>query len=172
MARMTDAQQVKQYAKMVGLHVSGNNKTGIVVGIDNGAVSWAKTFASWGDAKKYFKSVMDDDTMPWSEQKAPRSRFKNPISHNAKKAKKLYESFTGHKAAHAETVHVTIPDTLTVVGPCVAIAYECTRDGETAQYQHEFKRKAAPLLCSSPDGSQLFLIGGNFQFKDTGINDN
>lgn len=102
---------------------------------------------------------------------AKAKRKANPSPRSVAKAKNLYEQFSGHRAKKATTVNVTIPDTLTVVGPCVAIAYECVRDGEKAQYQHEFSKSAAPLLCASPDGSQLFLIGGAFEFRDTGIND-
>ena len=100
-------------------------------------------------------------------------RRQNPApKRSTQKAAALYEQFTGHKAGHVQKIDLPdYPEALTVIGPCVAIAYECVRDGEKAQYQHEFKKKAAPLLCSSPDGRQLFLIGGAFKFRDTGIND-
>lgn len=122
----------------------------------------------------------NDDMKVYREARGKRQRKSNynrhsnpaPRKRRGESAARLYEEFTGHAADHAVVVEVPdYPKELTVIGPCVAIAYECVRDGEKAQYQHEFKKKAAPLLCSSPDGRQLFLIGGSFEFRDTGIND-
>ncbi len=125
----------------------------------------AKEFASAFDAMVKLR-----------QSNAKKQRKQNPArkskKQQIKKAAILFEDFTGHKASAGTTVIVPdYPDTLTVIGPCVAIAYECVRDGEKAQYQHEFSNAAAPLLCASPDGSQLFLVGGAYEFRDTGIND-
>lgn len=69
---------------------------------------------------------------------------------------------------------VTVPDMKEglTVGKCLGIMYETVRDGVKENYLHEFKQSARPALVASYDGSQLGLIGGNFEFTDAGITDN
>jgi hypothetical protein len=89
-----------------------------------------------------------------------------------KKARALYEDFTGAPGRIAGKVSVPpIDKVLTVVGECEAVAYTAVRDGERASYQHEFRQKSRPLLAVSPDGKRLYLIGGSYRFTERGIED-
>ena len=58
------------------------------------------------------------------------------------------------------------------VGRLDGVIYTTIRDGQTESYIHEFKKKSAPTLISSHSGKQLGLVGGDYTFKDSGINDN
>lgn len=83
-----------------------------------------------------------------------------------------FENFTGDELITVDTIDVPpIDDALMVIGPCVAIAYEATRDGETAQYQHEFSKDSRPVLAVSSDGKRLYLLAGAYEFTSHGIED-
>ena len=101
--------------------------------------------------------------------------FKNPIrgskKRRVKKAKALYEDFTGHKANSFEVVTLPQHDTGLKVGNVLGIMYDTTRDGKRERYIHEFKKASQPSLAISHDGQQIYLIGGSYLFKDSGIND-
>lgn len=86
-------------------------------------------------------------------------------------AAKLFEDFTGDEASTIESVVVPPDTTLMVIGDCDAIAYTATRDGETASYQHEFKKSSRPVLAVSHDGKRLYLIAGSYRFTHRGIED-
>ncbi len=97
---------------------------------------------------------------------------KATVTRQATAAAKRFKAFTGHEPeVIGEMKKPVIPDVLAVVGDVIGIAYRTTRDGVTEEYYHEFTSKAAPMLCTSPDGKALFLIGGNYRFLNTGIND-
>jgi hypothetical protein len=36
---------------------------------------------------------------------------------------------------------------------------------------HRFKKKSRPLLAASHDGTQLYILGGEYAFTDAGIID-
>lgn len=86
-------------------------------------------------------------------------------------AGRLYEEFTGMPADEIVSAHLQIPDALTMIGAVRAIAYETVREGMKEKYIHEFRARSRPILAVSPDGSQLFILGGNYQFTDRGITD-
>jgi hypothetical protein len=91
---------------------------------------------------------------------------------SVKASARLFERFTGHDAAEAiEIPDLKLPDSVAVIGECDGVLYTTVRDGNTEQYIHEFKSKDKPLLCVSPDGRQLLLIGGAYIFTDRGIVD-
>lgn len=89
-----------------------------------------------------------------------------------REAIRLFEDFTGHPGDNVER-HALPPqdDVLVIVGECEAIAYTATRDGETASYQHEFKKSSRPVLAVSHDGSRLYLLAGAYKFTSHGIED-
>lgn len=90
----------------------------------------------------------------------------------AQKAADLYERFTGHDAEIAGTVTVPpLPSTVAVIGPCDAICYTTVRDGKKEKYIHKFRAADKPLMCVSPDGSQILLVGGQYVFTERGIVD-
>jgi len=86
-------------------------------------------------------------------------------------ALRLFEDFTGHQGQPFAKAKIKLPKTVLVVGRCDGVLYTTVRDDKTEKYIHKFRAKSAPLLCASPDGSQLFLLGGVFRFTDRGIVD-
>ena len=86
-------------------------------------------------------------------------------------AGRLYEQFTGMPADEIVSAHLQLPRALTMIGTVRAIAYETVREGQAERYVHEFRSRSRPLLAVSPDGTQLFLVGGNYCFGDRGIID-
>lgn len=93
------------------------------------------------------------------------------MSRNARQAKQLFEDFTGHPGEEFDTVEIDDYDTVIVIGTLDAVEYTTVRDGKTIPYRHEFKARSRPALCVSPDGQQLFVLGGNYLFTDQGITD-
>ena len=84
----------------------------------------------------------------------------------------LYESFTGRRARITETLEVPeFPEAVAVIGPCDFIGYTTFRNGRTEKYVHDFAAKDRPLLCVTPDGTQILLIGGDYDFTARGIVD-
>jgi len=103
-------------------------------------------------------------------------RRKNPVPPssraNVSRAAELYEKFSGHDAEEVGRVDKpVVPDVLIAIGDCDGILYTTVRDGVVEKYIHKFKNSAKPLFCVSPDGTALFLIGGNFDFTERGIVD-
>ena len=88
-----------------------------------------------------------------------------------KRAATLYEEFTGHDAVECGTVDMPEHDVVAVIGELDGVLYTTIRDGVKESYIHEFKKSSRPLLCVSEDGKQLYIVGGQYIFKDTGIND-
>lgn len=89
-----------------------------------------------------------------------------------RKAAELYGKFTGH--TEIDVVKVTVPNMpkeLVEIGYCDGLLYTTIRDNVTEKYIHKFKRNSRPLFAVSPDGKQLFLLGGAFTFGERGIVD-
>jgi hypothetical protein len=108
-------------------------------------------------------------------KKAPRKMKENPIQDRQTRvnaAMKLYSDFTGERAKIVGTYMVQkVHDVGVAIGPCCGIAYETVRDGERLSYFHEFAKKDRPLLVSSFDGKQLYMLGGAYDFTENGIVD-
>ncbi len=84
----------------------------------------------------------------------------------------LYERFTGHKARYVDTVKIpSFPKELVQIGQIDGILYSTVRDGVPEKYIHKFKQSARPLFTVSPDGRQIVLIGGSYDFTERGIVD-
>lgn len=99
---------------------------------------------------------------------------KVPLSKRAQinHARELYEEFSGHDADEYQMVKKPdIPDVLTVIGELEGVIYSTVRDGEHERYIHKFRKSSRALLCINPEGDQLILIGGKYQFTDRGIVD-
>jgi hypothetical protein len=95
---------------------------------------------------------------------------KVPRSHYAE-ALELYREFTGEEPTTVDTVEIPGYTVGIVIGECDGVLYSTVRDGEAEQYIHRFTKRARPLLCVTHDGKSLFLVGGDYEFRDTGIND-
>lgn len=86
-------------------------------------------------------------------------------------AVRLFKAFRGEQPEYVETVRVPEHDTLLLIGECDGILYTTSRDGRLESYLHEFRKSSRPLLCSSFDGKQLYLLGGAYSFTEAGITD-
>lgn len=88
------------------------------------------------------------------------------------RAGKLYKEFSGHEPDETETINVPdMPRALLVIGQLEGVIYSTVRDDEAERYIHEFRHKSRPLLCASPDGDQLYIVGGAYEFTERGIVD-
>lgn len=107
-----------------------------------------------------------------SHNEKPTSRVikakRNASPSKITEAKKLYEDFSGHKGDIVGKAKMPdIPHVMIEIGALVGVAYETVRDGKRERYFHEFD--AMPVLACSPDGKQLFVLGGKYKFTDRGI---
>lgn len=88
------------------------------------------------------------------------------------RAADLYERFTGHDADESLRVKVPAPmKTGVAIGDCDGILYTTVRDGKVEKYIHKFRAADKPLFVVSPDGKQIALIGGRYEFTERGIVD-
>lgn len=89
-----------------------------------------------------------------------------------RKAKELYKDFSGHNGDEVMFIQAPkIPKAVLVVGELEAVIYSTVRDDEHERYIHKFRKSSRPLLCASPDGDQLFIVEGCYEFTDRGIVD-
>jgi hypothetical protein len=88
-------------------------------------------------------------------------------------AARRFERFTGHDAEVFGSIEFPNLDGVAVamIGECDGVLYTTVRDGKRERYIHEFEEKDKPLLCVTPDGRQLLLVGGNYRFTERGIVD-
>ncbi len=103
-----------------------------------------------------------------------RARSRAPIAdeRDIRRAADLYERFSGHEAEIAGRIEVPeIPRVGVCVGEVDGILYTTVRDGVTEKYIHKFKAADRPLFVVAPDGRQLYLVGGGYDFTERGIVD-
>lgn len=101
-------------------------------------------------------------------------RRKNPITNKAQKLKEavsLYRRFREEQPEYYDDMPVEWPTVGLIIGKCDGIMYNTTRAGKKEYYKHEFTGRSCPLLCSTFDGKQIFLIGGQYDFTEDGITD-
>lgn len=87
-----------------------------------------------------------------------------------RKARKLLESFTERELQREQVVRLPKqPKVGVAFGRVIGIMYQ-TSDGEN--FIHRFRlQESRPLIVASPDGKQLYLIGGSYNFTERGIVD-
>jgi hypothetical protein len=93
-----------------------------------------------------------------------------------RRAKKLYQDFTGLAPEVVGSIRAPRVGRYGVlVGTVDFIGYTTRRSErgkpEVQKYIHKFKAADRPLFVVSPDGTQLFLMGGRFRFTERGIVD-
>lgn len=89
-----------------------------------------------------------------------------------KQAMSLYKKFSGHEPELVGKVKITkMPEVGIIIGDLDGVAYETVRDNKKDKYFHKFNKKSRPLLCSSFNGAQLFIINGHYDFTEDGIVD-
>jgi hypothetical protein len=117
--------------------------------------------------KREFNRLLEEATTPRQKNPVPPSKIVQ-----ARNAADLYTRFTGHDALEEVRIDKpSIPDVMLVVGDIDGIMYTTVRDGVIEKYVHQFKKSARPLFCVSHDGTQIFLIGGEYDFTERGIVD-
>lgn len=132
--------------------------------------------------RAYWKRYPEGYLPPWiypdqkSGRRNPHVMKPNPVPPSSKvqlrDAAKLYEDFTGHEAEIVgKTEKPEIPDVLVAIGEIDGIMYSTVRDGKLERYIHQFRKNSRPLFAVSPDGKQLFMLGGAYNFTDRGIVD-
>ena len=91
----------------------------------------------------------------------------------AQQAARRYERFTGETAQNLGKVSIpSLPKAVSCMGVCAFIGYDTFRDGKPEKFIHKFKPADAPMVCVTPDGRQILLIGGRYRWTDRGIVDN
>lgn len=88
-----------------------------------------------------------------------------------KQGVELYERFREEEAEFLDVVDYDCPKVAILIGECDAVEYTTRRAGKVELYRHEFDEKSKPLLCSTFDGKQIFVIGGRYNFTEDGIKD-
>jgi hypothetical protein len=103
-----------------------------------------------------------------------KKKVSNPAATAAEleRAARAFERFTGEPAdAIEEYLGPPQAGAAWALGPVPEIHYIATRDGETYEYVHKFRRASRPLLAASHDGKLLYLLGGAYSVTDRGIVD-
>lgn len=101
-----------------------------------------------------------------------RTRRAFSTSSDVRRAASLFERFTGHEAERLGRIKVPpVPKAGAVIGTCDGLLYTTVRDGVKEKYIHQFKAADRPLFVVSPDGRQLFLLEGRYDFTERGIVD-
>lgn len=105
-------------------------------------------------------------------------RRKNPVTPhhsqrqlNVIKAIQLFQRFRAQDPKFVDEIDVTFHREMLAVGKVVAVEYDTVRSGKSERYRHEFTGKSRPTLTASFDGSQLYFVGGAYDFTDRGIVD-
>ena len=89
-----------------------------------------------------------------------------------RRAGDLYRDFSGHEPDEVVSIPApTLPPAVLVIGRLEGVIYSTVRDGENERYIHKFRAASQPLLCASPDGTQLFIVEGRYEFTERGIVD-
>ena len=87
-------------------------------------------------------------------------------------AARLYERFAGMDAEEIGRVRIPpMPKVAVCVGELDGVLYTTVRDGVIEKYIHKFKASDRPLMCVSPDGRQILILGGRYRFTERGIVD-
>ncbi|HPG30865.1 MAG TPA: hypothetical protein PKY81_15045 [bacterium] len=93
--------------------------------------------------------------------KAKKERLKKQIASAVNTAKKLF-------GGNFKVKHIAIkqPERLFQIGTLEGVLYKSSNTGK--HYKHIFKSK--PSLCYGQDLKSLYIVGGNYKIKKTGIN--
>ena len=86
-------------------------------------------------------------------------------------AGKLLADFSGHKPTEVVRAPVKSDREGLIFGELQGVLYQTERDGKIEDYVHRFRKKSRPLLAASHDGTQLHIVGGQYEFTEAGIED-
>lgn len=172
---MTIGQTIK------GLHKDGNTRKEILqylmsrygYSLGNAQKEITKVIGTVNTAKKGKSTSLVKKAKSKLVKKHTVSRAKNPVPKSSvAQAIDLYKRFRGEEPQFIDKVKIpSYPKAAIVIGECDGVMYVTRRDGQMEKYLHSFNKKSRPLLCSSPDGSQIFFVGGSYDFTEDGIVD-
>lgn len=101
---------------------------------------------------------------------------KNPCPHTTRKnpgglaqgMRKYREFHQGLSPDRVQRIRVQHPKSLVKLGTADRIDYTREEPGGPRPYFHQFGEESGkkPILASSPDGRELYILGGNFRVKD------
>ncbi len=94
-----------------------------------------------------------------------------PLQSKIDAAGRAYSEFTGHPVKGARRVNVKNFRVGWPLGKLDGVMYSTVRDGKAEKYIHRFRSRSRPLLAVSSDGTQLGIVGGQFQVTEAGIED-
>jgi hypothetical protein len=100
-----------------------------------------------------------------------RRRRRNPGVPQLNQAAQMFRRFHGFDPKTVTSVagERSIPRTLVRLGDLVEVSYRSNKfDRKTRDYVHKFGTPR-PTLCTRPDGSGLFIVGGRFRNTARGI---
>lgn len=136
--------------------------------INRALAAWDCDIPALLKPKHVSKNVRPKNPVPPSSKAGQHRAVQNDIE----SAADLYERFSGHEAEAIGKIAVQpMPKVGVAIGEVDGILYSTVRDGKLEKYIHQFRRSDKPLFVVSPDGKQLFLIGGNYNFTERGIVD-
>ncbi len=152
----------------LGAKITDNDKR---LTLDDGSVwLWDARFEHWAMWSPPRKSNPGRRSI--NPVKSRGSRAFNPRDPEMARAAKLYESFRERTPKRIKKISIFPPPRVAVdVGLVEFIGYRTTHGRKLTLYQHDFAPGSRPLLCVSPDGRQLLLIGGRYKFTGRGIVD-
>ncbi len=83
-------------------------------------------------------------------------------------AKEKLLAFNDKKYAKQTTLQLPNHSVVYELGKLTGVIYELNGD----KYIHQFGKASQPVLASSHDGSQLYILGGEYKVTERGIEDN
>jgi hypothetical protein len=86
------------------------------------------------------------------------------------RARALFKSFHGRAPTSSEVVAIPTPQGGVIaleVGRLVGLAYRAAGSGE--KFYHEFKSASPAKVFVTPDGQQMYTVGGRYRFTRRGF---
>lgn len=83
-------------------------------------------------------------------------------------ARELFTAFHGSEPEDGDLAFVENTDVIFPLGKLHAVSYILDVDGEEQLFYHEFKHHR-PVLCSNSDGTQLYILAGEYEVTEKGI---
>lgn len=120
------------------------------------------------------KVITPEIKMRYGKLNPCRPTSSNPVFNQRQisQATKLFGDFHGFETDQVKTMTIErqIPKVLVQVGHLREVVYFSDKDsqGRPKRYLHDFK-EPYPILCTNHAGKGLFILGGHFKVKKSGI---
>lgn len=87
------------------------------------------------------------------------------------RADDLLQNFSGRTGKEILKVRQRPIKTGLVIGKLEGVMYSSDRGEGSEKFFHRFRKSSRPLLIADSDGSQIGIVGGQYQFTERGIED-